>query len=145
MLTPRMIEVLQHARAGRPLDTGISGRSAVGGLSTIRRALYSRGFLHANSDRITWLGVKALDGTPEPADTTELARLRAIIDAEGKRVTPLRLGMAVGYSGQAATIPNPYTHRNSHRQFAQGVAAAARNPKPERIALFVRPETGDPA
>lgn len=57
-LTPRMLEVLRHAEAGRPLDSGLSGRSAYGGLSRTVTGLHFRGLLQ--DDEITEAGRAAL-------------------------------------------------------------------------------------
>lgn len=44
-ITPRMLEVLHHAQAGRRIDTGLVGRSDYGGLSRTLTALTSAGLL----------------------------------------------------------------------------------------------------
>lgn len=44
-LSPRMLEVLEHAAEGRPLDTGCRTRAAHGGLSATMFALRHRGLL----------------------------------------------------------------------------------------------------
>jgi len=58
-VTHRMAEVLRHAEAGRPLDTGISGQSAYGGLEATLAALRRRGLLDRMSN-ITDAGRAAL-------------------------------------------------------------------------------------
>jgi len=57
-LTARMRQVLEHAAAGRPLDTGISGRSEYGGLAGTVLALQVRGLLAGQE--ITKGGLDAL-------------------------------------------------------------------------------------
>lgn len=57
-MSPRMAAVLKHAAAGRPLNTGIHGQSAHGGLSGTVIALRRRGYLCG--DDITEAGRAAL-------------------------------------------------------------------------------------
>lgn len=61
-LTPRMAEVLAHAAAGRPLDTGVRGKPGEGGLFSVTASLRRQGMLDRDN-AITPAGRTVLAGS----------------------------------------------------------------------------------